>query len=62
MSRSKTDSDIEQDILNEAKPIIDEGLNLLLEAKPNDAMEFLADYFQTLANSSQKITTKKLVF
>ncbi|CBY16151.1 unnamed protein product [Oikopleura dioica] len=45
MSRLKSVEDLEKEIYVEALPLILEGLNELLEKKPKDAMEFLADYF-----------------
>ena len=38
------------------------GLNLLLDKKPKDGMEFLADFFQSNVKPDPMLTTKKYVF
>lgn len=69
----KSDSELEKIILDESMPLIFEGkisifyelidhflgLNLLLDKKPKDGMEFLADFFQSKVKPDPILTSKK---
>ena len=73
----KSDSELEKIILDESMPLIFEGkisiflrvdlynhflgLNLLLDKKPKDGMEFLADFFQSKVKPDPILTSRKYV-
>lgn len=59
MSRGKTDEEIEKDLLDEAMPLIYDCLDALLDAKPQDGVEFLADFFQSQVKSAVPGLQKK---
>lgn len=59
MSRGKTDVEIEKDLLDEAMPLIYDCLDALLDAKPQDGVEFLADFFQSQVKSAVPGLQKK---
>jgi len=59
MSRGKSDSDIEKELLDEALPLIFNGLDAVLDVKPTDGIEFLADYFQSQVKSLVPVLSKK---
>ena len=70
----KSDAELEKIILEESMPLIFEGgssvlhknfiyhflgLNLLLDKKPKDGMEFLADFFQSKVKPDPMLSPKK---
>lgn len=55
----KSDIELEKIILDESMPIIFEALTQLLDQKPKDGMEFLADFFQSRVKTDPLIPSKK---
>jgi len=55
----KSDTELDKMIIEEALPIIHEGLNLLLEKQPKDGMSFLADFFLSKVPKEETQQLKK---
>ena len=58
---SKNRANPDKDLMDEALPLISDALDALLENKPSDGMEFLADFFQSQVKTSVPAIEKKYV-
>ena len=56
---SKNKLHTDKELLDEALPLISDALDALLESKPADGIEFLADFFQSQVKTAVPGIEKK---